>query len=343
GIDAARARRRYAGGGDPLGNIRPSGDGGLESGRNRGGRRTQEDLLCRAHRGRRRRPVARTLAVVRGASARELRFAQSIFRSVGKLDQAAQHRRRGVNRGGRGGSRSFFRKGFPLRTFASSAVGFRVSAMRYFPIYLDLKGRKALVVGGGAIAEGKALQLIAAGARVTIVSPGLTEALRASVERGEINHRNGSFIEEDLNGVVLVISATDDRKVNEEVANAAAERGLLRNVVDQPDLCDFITPALVTRGELQISVSTGGGSPTLTQRVKREVAALIGEEYGALLEIAAEMRAEAKDRIADFERRKEVLRAFVESDALDLIRAGKLEEARELARNSVKLACEKVR
>jgi len=215
--------------------------------------------------------------------------------------------------------------------------------MRYYPIYLDLKGRKALVVGGGAIAEGKALQLIAAGARVTIVSPELTEALRVSVERGEINHRNGSFIEEDLNGVVLVISATDDRKVNEEVANAAAERGLLCNVVDQPDLCNFITPALVTRGELQISVSTGGGSPTLTQRVKREVAALIGEEYGALLEIAAEMRAEAKDRIADFERRKEVLRAFVESDALDLIRAGKLEEARELARNSVKLACEKVR
>lgn len=213
--------------------------------------------------------------------------------------------------------------------------------MRYYPIYLDLKGRKALVVGGGAIAEGKALQLVAAGARVTVVSPELTEALRASVERGEINHRDGHFIEEDLYGVVLVISATNDRKVNEEVANASAARGLLCNVVDQPDLCNFITPALVTRGELQISVSTGGGSPTLTQRVKREVAALIGEEYGVLLEIAAEMRAEAKGRIADFERRKEVLRAFVESDALDLIRAGKLEEARDLARNSIKLADEK--
>jgi len=210
--------------------------------------------------------------------------------------------------------------------------------MRYYPIYLDLKGRKALVVGGGAIAEGKALQLVAAGARVTVVSPELTEALRASVERGEIVYRSGSFIEEDLYGAVLVISATDDRKVNEEVSNAAAARGLLCNVVDQPDLCNFITPALVTRGDLQISVSTGGGSPTLAQRVKREVAALIGEEYGALLEIAAEMRAEAKDRITDFERRKEVLRAYVESDALDLIRAGRLEEARELARNSVKLA-----
>src|SRR5262245_22588677 len=204
--------------------------------------------------------------------------------------------------------------------------------MRYYPIYLDLEGRDVLVVGGGAVAEGKALQLVEAGARVTVVSPELSEALRAAADRREITHLGGSFAEGDVNGVFLVISATDDRKVNEKVAKAARERGLLCNVVDQPDLCNFITPALVKRGELLISVSTGGGSPTLTQRVKREVAALIGEEYGVLLELAAEMRAEAKGRVADFGRRKEVLRAFVESDALDLIRAGRLDEARALAR-----------
>ena len=203
--------------------------------------------------------------------------------------------------------------------------------MRYYPIYLDLKGRDVLVVGGGAVAEGKALQLVEAGARVTVVSPQLTEALRAAADRGEITHLGGSFAEGDLNGVFLVIGATDDRKVNEKVARAARERGTLCNVVDQPDLCNFITPALVTRGELQISVSTGGGSPTLTQRVKREIAALVGEEYGVLLELAAEMRAEAKDRIADFGRRKDVLRAFVESDALELIRAGRRDEARAMA------------
>src|SRR5262247_1938955 len=195
--------------------------------------------------------------------------------------------------------------------------------MRYYPIYLDLKGRDVLVVGGGAVAEGKALQLVEAGARVTVVSPELTEALRAAADRGEITHLGGFFAEGDLNRMSLVISATDDRKVNEMVAKAARERGAL---------CNFITPALVTRGGMQISVSTGGGSPTLAQRVKREVAALIGEEYGVLLQLAAEMRAEAKDRIADFERRKEVLRAFVESDALDLIRARRRDEARALAR-----------
>jgi siroheme synthase-like protein len=216
-----------------------------------------------------------------------------------------------------------------------------MSYMRYYPIYLDLKGRHALVVGGGAIAEGKALQLVEAGARVTVVSPELTEALRAAADRKEITYLNSSFIEENLNGVILVVSATDDRKVNEKVAKAAGERGLLCNVVDQPDLCNFITPALVTRGELQISVSTGGGSPTLTQRVKREVAALIGEEYGELLELAAEMRAEAKERIHDFEQRKDALRAFVESGALDLIRAGKRDEARALARRFLQDAEEK--
>jgi siroheme synthase-like protein len=203
--------------------------------------------------------------------------------------------------------------------------------MLYYPVYLDLKGRDVLVVGGGAVAEGKALQLVEAGARVTVVSPQLSEALRAAADRGEITHIDGSFAERDLNRMFLVISATDDRKVNEKVAKAARERGALCNVVDQPDLCDFITPALVTRGGLQIGVSTGGGSPTLTQRVKREIAALIGEEYGVLLELAAEMRAEARGRVADFERRKEVLRAFVESDALDMIRAGRLDEARALA------------
>jgi precorrin-2 dehydrogenase / sirohydrochlorin ferrochelatase len=203
--------------------------------------------------------------------------------------------------------------------------------MLYYPIYLDLKGRDVLVVGGGVIAEGKALQLVDAGARVRIVSPTLTEALRALVEKKQIDFRNGLFIEEDLGGVILVISATSDRKVNESVAAAAARRRILCNIVDQPDLCDFITPALITRGDLQISVSTGGGSPTLTQRVKREVATLIGEEYGALLELAAEMRGAAKDLIADFERRKIVLRAFVESDAIDLIRAGNREGARKMA------------
>lgn len=203
--------------------------------------------------------------------------------------------------------------------------------MKYYPINLDLKDRAVLVVGGGAIAESKTEQLIDAGAQVRVVSPELTGRLREWAQGGVIAHRVGVFDASDLGGVVLVISATDSQTVNQKVANAASKRGLLCNVVDQPALCSFITPALVTRGDLQISVSSGGGSPSVVQRVKREIAGLIGEEYGVLLELAAEMRVEAKRRLPDFEQRRTVLHAFVESEALDLLRAGQIDQARRIA------------
>lgn len=205
--------------------------------------------------------------------------------------------------------------------------------MRYYPIYLDLKDRAVLVVGGGEIAEGKTRQLLDAGARVRVVSPSLMPPLAGLAARGLIEHRPRRFVKDDLKDVYLVVCATDEQTVNEELARWAGELGLLYNVVDRPSLCNFITPALVTRGELQISVSTGGGSPSLAQRVKREVAALIGEEYGELLKIAAEMRVEAKRRIPDFEKRRQVLHEFVESEALELIRQGRCEAARELAQS----------
>lgn len=212
--------------------------------------------------------------------------------------------------------------------------------MRYYPINLDLAGRSALVVGGGNIAEGKASQLVEADARVLVVSPTLTEPLSKLAEQGRIVWRQGEFAESDLDGVWLVISATDDQPVNERVAQSAARRNLLCNVVDQPALCNFITPALVTRGRLQISVSTGGGSPSVAQRVKREIAELIGDEYSELLELAAELRSEAKRLLPDFEQRRTLLHNFAESEAIDLLRSGKRDEARQLAFHLLKLATE---
>ncbi len=203
--------------------------------------------------------------------------------------------------------------------------------MRYYPIFLDLKDRRVLVVGGGVIAEGKARQLIDAGARVSVVSLTLTEPLTRWNRRGEIEWREGIFTERDLDGVWLVISATDDRAVNSEVARVSAERGLLCNVVDQTEFCNFITPALITRGRLQIAVSSSGGSPSVAQRVKREIGQLIGDEYSTLLEIASEMRAEAKRLIQNFEHRRQLLHEFAESEAIDLLRDGKYDEARQLA------------
>ena len=208
--------------------------------------------------------------------------------------------------------------------------------MRYFPIHLDLKERLVLVVGAGTVAAGKISQLLDAGALVTVVAPLVSGNILELHNQSKIELRQRRFEPADLEGATLVIGATDDCLVNQCVAAAAKEKSVLCNIVDDPELCDFITPALVIRGELQIGISTSGGSPTLAQRVRREIESLIGEEYGELLQLAAEMRVEARSLLPDFEERREVLRAFVESDALDLIRDRRLEEARELARGYLK-------
>jgi siroheme synthase-like protein len=151
------------------------------------------------------------------------------------------------------------------------------------------------------------------------------------VEQDAIAWRQGEFTTSDLTGQVLVISATDQRAVNEAVAHAAAACGLLYNVVDQPALCNFITPALVTRGDLQISISTAGGSPSVAQLVKRRIAETIGDEYGALLELAAQLRAALKERGIGYAARRDLLNQFVESEALTHLRNGQPAAAAQLA------------
>jgi siroheme synthase-like protein len=204
--------------------------------------------------------------------------------------------------------------------------------MSFYPINLQLEGRPVVVVGGGRIAQNKVEQLLKSGAQITVVSPAMTAVLQQLADSGVIRHRCGEFVEEDLSEVMLVISATNCQTTNERVSRAATQRRLLCNVVDQPALCNFITPAVVERGRLQISISTGGGSPSLAQRVKREVAALIDEDYGEFLEIVAELRGQAHRLIPDYEGRRRLLQSFVESEALELLRSGRRKEAEHLAR-----------
>ncbi len=203
--------------------------------------------------------------------------------------------------------------------------------MRYYPIYLDLQARPVLVVGGGAIAEGKTEQLLSAGARVTVVSPTLTERLRELSERGDIVYAAREYEENDLNGIALVISATDNQVVNEAVAFAARARNLLYNIVDQVPLCNFITPALVTRGDLQITISTGGGSPSVAQLVKRQIGELIGEEYDELLKLATWLRNELKARGVSYNARRDVMNEFLSLELVELLRTGNRAEAERRA------------
>jgi len=162
-----------------------------------------------------------------------------------------------------------------------------------FPIFVKLAGRKCLVVGGGPVAEGKLEGLLACGASVVVVAPEVTErVVRWSNEHRLVWHARG-FEPSDLDGSSLVVVATGVDAANESVFREAEARGILCNSVDEPERCHFYYPAVVRRGPLQIAISTGGLSPSLASRLRRELEAQFGPEYGPWVEQLGALRAKA--------------------------------------------------
>src|SRR5260370_7552213 len=154
----------------------------------------------------------------------------------------------------------------------------------YFPAFLGARGRRCLVVGGGAVADRKVPGLLQCGARVTVVSPALVPALSRLVAAGRIEHRARAFRKVDARGCVLVVSATGVAEVDDAVAQAARRHGALVNAVDRPARCDFIYGSVLRRGELQIAVSTGGPAPALPPAIPRRLQPPLPPEYPPLVD-----------------------------------------------------------
>src|SRR5208282_3908540 len=157
--------------------------------------------------------------------------------------------------------------------------------MGYLPIFLDVTGRECVVVGGGEVAARKVASLLEAGARVTVVSPGLAPRLEAIVAQGLVTYVARDYARGDIRGCVLVYAGTDDSQLHRELAAEARALGIPINVVDMPELCAFIAPAVVKRGALQIAISTGGASPAFAARLRRELEDQFGTEYTLTLEV----------------------------------------------------------
>ncbi len=169
----------------------------------------------------------------------------------------------------------------------------------YYPIFLNLQGKRCLVVGGGAVATRKVQGLLEAGAVVTVVSSTLTEALAALVRDGAIQHEARAFRDDDVRECALVIGATDQPAVNEAVYAASQRQGVWVNIVDVPEACDFIAPAVVRRGALQIAISTSGHSPTLAKRIRQQLEQQYGPEYAELLDWLGQERARIRRQVDD--------------------------------------------
>lgn len=199
--------------------------------------------------------------------------------------------------------------------------------MRYFPIYLDLRERPCVLVGGGQVAERKALSLLEAGADVTVVSPSLTRKLRELSSSGKINHLAKTYEDRDIAGAHLVVAATSSPEVNTAIGRLCRKKQVLVNVAAPPEESSFIVPSVVERGELLIAVSTGGASPALSKKIRQELEERYGPEYGLFLRKMAAVRTRLLDEVAGEEARRATLRALVDSDVLELLRQGKEHEA----------------
>ena len=191
--------------------------------------------------------------------------------------------------------------------------------MSYYPILVDLKGKKVIVVGGGAVAHRKIERLLEYGAQVHVISKELTAPLTTYLEEGKIELLGREFKENDLKGAFMVIAATNDALFNQRVSKAARKRGLLINAVDQPSDCNFIVPSILKRGDLLIAVSTSGKSPALAKKVREELEESFGNEYKPLLVLMGHLRKEVLSRQLSQDENRRIFYELVNSRILEAI------------------------
>lgn len=190
-----------------------------------------------------------------------------------------------------------------------------------FPMFVKLAGRRCVVVGGGPVAESKIESLLRAGAEITVVSPGLTDRLERMERHDLFLWARRRFVSSDLDGAFLVIAATSDDATNDFVYREADRRGILCNAVDQPARCHFYYPAVVQRGDLQIAISTAGQSPSLAQRLRKELEVQFGPEYGEWVRWLGTVREALMARKLAFRTRQRLLGYLAQHESFERWRA----------------------
>ena len=206
--------------------------------------------------------------------------------------------------------------------------------MVLYPINLQLTDCQVLVVGGGQVAERKINTLVASQAAVTVISPELTPGLQVLVKSGTIRWCQRTFVAGDTEPFFLVFCTANRREVNQSVAREARERGKLVNVADGPEEGNFSLPAQVRRGDLLLTVSTGGQSPALVRKLRQELAERYGPEYEELLLLLGRIREEMKEHFATSRERELFWRSALTDEVLDDLRSGNLKEAEERIRHA---------
>ncbi len=203
--------------------------------------------------------------------------------------------------------------------------------MKYYPVFLDLKCKKAVIVGGGKVAERKAIALIKAGALVEIITPTITKLLERYRKKGVVKHTKRNYKKGDLKGAFVVVAGTSSQETNIKIAKDAKqlrnpESGpgngspQLINVIDTPSEGNFIVPSVVRRGPLTIAISTEGCSPAVSKAIRKEVERLYGAEFARYLRFAARIRKETVEKIKEDKKRKKILKALASGEIFNTLR-----------------------
>ena len=197
----------------------------------------------------------------------------------------------------------------------------------YYPVFLNLAGKRCVILGGGTIAQGKIAALKGAGGAITIISPDATPGIQTAARRGDVKWLERKYEPGDLKGAFIAVAATNVWYVNREIFDEAEELGVLLNVVDDPDLCTFIAPSIVKRDPVTLAISTGGASPALARRLREVLSDDPALEWADLADVLSRARKVLKERraVVDPER----WQCCLTSDLLELAQAGRGEEALE--------------
>ncbi len=189
--------------------------------------------------------------------------------------------------------------------------------MKYYPAYLDLNHRKAVVVGGGSVAERKVRSLIKAGAVVKVISPVITASLMKLKVRGLIKHLERTYRRGDVKGAFIAIAATSSAEVNARIARDSAH---LVNVVDPPSEGNFIVPSVVKNGPLTIAISTEGASPAVSKAIRKEFEKNYGKDFALYIRFAEKVRKQAMISITDKKKREKFLKSLASEEAFSMLR-----------------------
>ncbi|UCD80188.1 MAG: bifunctional precorrin-2 dehydrogenase/sirohydrochlorin ferrochelatase [Desulfobacterales bacterium] len=198
--------------------------------------------------------------------------------------------------------------------------------MRYYPIHLDIQDRNCLVVGGGGVGTRKVMALLNCGANVTVVSPNISEKLRDLAGSPSLKLKQRPYQSSDLDGMFLVIGATDDETLNRRISSDAERRSTLCNIADRPEVCNFILPSIVQRDDLVITISTSGRSPALAKKLRQSLETQFGEEYGVFLRLMGGIRKKLLSQSHEPEAHKPIFEQLINSDLTLLIKQGKTVE-----------------